>query len=134
VTWRYFLDQMMDPVANDNTIELTRQYFVDHVRGRGPHRRRWNSRRCCRLARSPGGPLRCGVGEMQLTVAAQSTQCLMGQVAQVPRMGATSDPDVDLLAVLGMMPAPAKSSPDGPRSGCSESALFALNIPPPSLG
>ena len=108
LTWRYFLDQMMDPVADDNAIELTRKYFVDHVRGRGPLP-------AFRVGKTPYGLLpvssltrwtstpAAGPAETQLVPLLRNLRNVWtGQVAQVPRMGATDDPDADLLAVLGL--------------------------------
>jgi hypothetical protein len=136
VTWRYFLDQMMDPVATDNAIELARGHFTDHVRARGPLP-------AFRTGATPYGvlpvsslarwtsPATAGPVEPHLVPLLRNLSSIwMQQVPRVPRMGATDNPDDDLLAVLGMDASTRQTRVRTVLGPDVQSQLFAtLNIP-----
>jgi hypothetical protein len=108
VTFGYYLQQMLAPHVSGEAIELGRRYFVEHVRGRGllPTVRvrsqpygllpvssldRWQPRR------DAGRAERAIVDLLR-----RLRPVWQAQTGRVPRVGASSDPDADLLAVLGM--------------------------------
>jgi hypothetical protein len=106
VTWGYFLDQLMNPVANDDVVRAARAHFVGHVRGRGPLP-------AFRTGATPYGvlpvssltrwssPETDGI-EIHLPPLLRNLRGIwMEQVRNVPRVGGTN-PDEDLLGVLGM--------------------------------
>ncbi|MFN8648101.1 MAG: hypothetical protein U0104_15150 [Gemmatimonadales bacterium] len=108
VTWGYFLRELMSPVFDDAAIESARQFFVNHVRGRGPLA-------AFRVGNTPYGVLpisslahwvpgsREGAAAAVLPDALRRLRDLWSaQVSQVARVGSTSDPDADLLATLGL--------------------------------
>jgi hypothetical protein len=107
-TWNYFLDQLMDPVVADDGVRRAKGHFAAHVRGRGPLP-------AFRTGATPYGLLpvsslnRWVPGQADPVVEAHLAPLLRNLrgiwqelVPRVPRVGATGDPDEDLLAVLGM--------------------------------
>ncbi|HSJ04990.1 MAG TPA: hypothetical protein VK956_21125, partial [Verrucomicrobium sp.] len=107
-TWNYFLDQLMDPVATDDAVRLAQGHYSAHVRGRGPLP-------AFRTGATPYGllpvtslnrwqPSASGTPvEAHLTPLLQTLRGIwQQQVSKVPRVGATGNPDDDMLAVLGM--------------------------------
>ena len=107
-TLGYFLEQMMSPLVDDAALAAARAHFCTDVRGRGPLP-------AFRIGRVPYGvlpttsverwaaatdPIDTGLAGLLRTWR----QVFLGRVAGVPRVGAavgaTSDPDADLLAVL----------------------------------
>lgn len=134
VTWKYFLDQLMEPVVPDAAVRAAHDHFVRHVRGRGPLP-------AFRVGATPYGLL--PVSSLTRWTTAESTgvephlppllrdlrRIWRGQVAQVPRIGASADADADLLGVLGM-DASARAVHARPMLGpqLQHSLLSALNI------
>ena len=108
VTWGYFLAQMMDPVFSTENIESARQFFVNHVRGRGPYS-------AFRVGNTPYGLLPvtslaqwlpgrvAGPADQHLPEALRKLRALwFARTDAVPRVGRTGDPDQDLLEILGL--------------------------------
>ena len=108
VTWGYFLRELMQPVFDDADIESARQFFVNHVRGRGPVA-------AFRVGNTPYGVLPVsslahwvpgGRDDAAGRVLPDALRRLRGywddRVRQVARIGASNDPDADLLATLGL--------------------------------
>jgi hypothetical protein len=107
-TLRYFLEQMMSPVAGQDTISLAQSFFVNHVRGRGPLP-------AFRIGSTPYGVLPVSSLENWQTekpVSALDRE-LPGMLRRLlpfweastgsaPHSGRTDDPDGDLLGILGM--------------------------------
>lgn len=108
-TLGYFLEHMMEPVIDSNSIALAQEFFVDHVRGRGPLA-------AFRIGNTPYGVL--PVSALSSWSAGKTGSALDRQlpellrrllpiwnaaVPRVPRVGRTpSNPDADLLGMLGM--------------------------------
>jgi hypothetical protein len=107
-TLRYFLEQMMDPVFGAEAIALAQNFFVNHIRGRGPFA-------AFRIGNTPYGVL--PASSLRLWQPEKSGDALdrdlpgallsllplwSAQVRNVPRVGRSADPDADLLAILGM--------------------------------
>jgi hypothetical protein len=108
VTWGYFLEQMMAPVAGPAAVAETRRHFVQHVRGRGPYPAfriggvpygllpvtalsQW--------APSPGGS---GLDRELPPILRTLRPIWAGAVPEVPRTDRSTDPDADLMATLGL--------------------------------
>jgi hypothetical protein len=107
MTWGYFLGQLMDPVVPDEAVAAGRAQFVGHVRGRGPLP-------AFRTGATPYGvlpvssltrwtsPTPDGV-EVHLPPMLRTLRGIwLEQVQNVPRVGATDDPDQDLLGARKM--------------------------------
>ena len=108
VTWGYFLKEMMAPVFSDDEIESTRQFYVNHVRGRGPVA-------AFRIGNTPYGVLPITALDQWQSgrrddVAARTLPGVLTRlrgmwqdhVGQVARVGRTGDPDQDLMETLGL--------------------------------
>ena len=107
-TWGYFLEQMMAPIFDRTAISDARRHFVEYVRGRGPFP-------AFRVGSPPYGllpvtslnrwvPQADATGpDLHLPPVLQTLRGIWAsQIARVPRIGRTDDPDGDLLTVLGM--------------------------------
>lgn len=108
-TLGYFLEQFMTPALSDAAVDQVWAHFVSYVRGLG-------ALPPLRLGRQPYGVLPIvpldhvdpenDVFERELLgVLRNLLPFWRAGIARVPRMGATSDPDADLVSVLGMQPA-----------------------------
>lgn len=108
VTWGYFLEQMMAPVAGPAAVAETRRHFVRHVRGRGPYP-------AFRIGGVPYGLLpvtalgrwaesaeASGLDRQLPPILRTLRPIWAGAVSGVPRTDRTSDPDADLMATLGL--------------------------------
>lgn len=108
VTWGYFLAELMVPVFDDPSIQAARRFFVNHVRGRGPLP-------AFRIGNTPYGVLpvsslqnwesaeRGDAVDRSLPPALRTLRAFwLSRTGQVPRVGRTGDPDVDLMEMLGM--------------------------------
>ncbi len=107
-TLGYFLEQLMAPVFSAAAIREAKQFFVDSVRGGG-------ALPAFRVGNTPYGVLatagwsrwRADEGargaDRELPGALQTLASLwLSRATQVPRVGATQDPDADLIGILGM--------------------------------
>jgi hypothetical protein len=107
-TLGYFLEQLMKPVLSAANIDLVRGHFQDYVRGRGPLP-------AFRVAGIPYGVL--PVTSLQRWTPAGGANALdvklpdllkswrstfLGLSSNAPHVGKTSDPDADLLEILGL--------------------------------
>ena len=108
VTLGYFLEHMMAPAFDDNTIDNVREYYARYVRGRGPLP-------AFRVGAVPYGVLPATSLSLwkadpnSTGPAAQIPPLLRAllpywkkKVAQAPHVGRTGDPDEDLTTVLAM--------------------------------
>jgi hypothetical protein len=108
VTLGYFMDQMMAPVFDAETIAATRRFVVEHVRGRGPIP-------ALRIGNTPYGVLPVSTlaawrpsserdrFEAGLVDGLRRLRPLwLARSAAAPRIGAGGDPDEELLTTLGM--------------------------------
>jgi len=107
-TLGYFLDQMMAPVFDAELISAAKRHLVEQVRGRGPYP-------AFRIGETPYGLLpstslarwiaRTGASRFDVGLPEALRRLLpfwRAQIAAVPRVGRTADPDADLLAVFGL--------------------------------
>ena len=107
-TLGYFLEQMMAPVFSPAAIGDAKQFFVNSVRGGGPLP-------AFRIGNTPYGVLpTAGWSGWQADDGARGADrelppvlrtlagLWLAKSAQVPRVGASDDPDADLLGILGM--------------------------------
>lgn len=108
-TMRYFLEHLMEPVFDRETIALAQKFFVGFVRGRGPLA-------AFRIGNTPYGVLPVSaLSRWSANKDAPAFDHVLPQilrnllpiwteaVARVPRVGRTpADPDADLLGILGM--------------------------------
>ena len=108
VTLGYFLEQLMAPVFDRNAIRQVQGFFVNDVRGRGPLPafRVGNTPygvlpvSSLRLWRAEGRVL--GI-ERELPEALRRLSAVWAaRTAEVPQVGRSADPDLDLLSVLGV--------------------------------
>ena len=103
-TLGYYLEQMIAPHLSPTQIADVRAHFRDHVRGRGPLP-------LVRIGRVPYGvlpttsitawepasdPIEHGLASLLVAWRA----AFIARAANVPRVGASNDPDADLLGVL----------------------------------
>jgi hypothetical protein len=108
VTMGYYLEQIMTPVFDSQTVSAVRGHFVEHVRGRGPLP-------AFRVGGVPYGLLPVssltlwqhrghprGVDFNLPPLLVKLREIWRRQISEVPRIGGGADPDADLLAVLGM--------------------------------
>lgn len=107
-TLGYFLKHMMEPVFTDVDIGEARRFFVENVRGRGP----------LPIFRVGGTPYallpvtsltrwqpasNASATERELPQALRVLRGIWTQsIPNVPRIGRTTDPDLDLIETLGM--------------------------------
>jgi hypothetical protein len=107
-TLGYFLEQLMAPEFSPDTIAATQNYFVQHVRGRGPLP-------AFRVGNTPYGVLPVSsldkwqptnpesAWDRELPKALSRLRPIwFERINEVPRVGRTDDPDGDLLTILGM--------------------------------
>ena len=103
-TLGYYLEQMMAPLLTSEQIADTRAHFRDHVRGRGPLP-------LMRIGRVPYGVLPVTsvvewegsddpLGHGLASFLRPWREAFLARAANVPRVGASNDPDADLLGVL----------------------------------
>jgi len=114
VTWGYYIETLLAPASKSFDLDAYRDFFVDRVRARGQYP-------TFRIGNTPYGILPVSsldrwrssrndgnvdnVGEIERTLAPRllkARSLWLEQVNRAPRTGASSDPDADLLAVLGM--------------------------------
>ncbi|XUL85297.1 hypothetical protein ACQ86D_00140 [Streptomyces galilaeus] len=107
-TLRYFLEQMMSPVAGQEAISLGQSFFVNYVRGRG-------QLPAFRIGSTPYGVLPVSslenwhtekpVNALDRELPRMLRRLLpfwQAGIGLAPRVGRTDDPDGDLLGMLGM--------------------------------
>src|SRR5205823_6548102 len=113
MAWGYYLEQLLDPVFSDDQIEVAKQYFTQWVVGRG-------HLPCFRIGAVPYGILPVSSLSQWQTDSAEPEslavalpgnlrilkQLWLSQLDQVPHVGGSTDPDGDLLHLLGMEGAP----------------------------
>lgn len=103
-TLGYYLEQMMAPLLTAEQIAGTRAHFRDHVRGRGPLP-------LMRIGRVPYGILPATsvvewagsddpLGHGLASFLRPWREAFLARAANVPHVGASNDPDADLLGVL----------------------------------
>jgi hypothetical protein len=107
-TLGYFLEQLASPLINPNDIPIIREHYIKNVRGRGPLP-------AIRVGRVPYGLLpvmslrtqqepsnpHLIEGKLRNLIGVWNEECL-ALTGNVARVGATSDPDEDLLGVLAL--------------------------------
>ena len=106
VTWGYFLTELMSPVFGDDDIESARQFFVNHVRGRGPLP-------AFRVGNTPYGIVpassltnwessrSASAAERALPDTFRRARDLwLSKASQIPHVGRSADPDKDLMEIL----------------------------------
>ena len=103
-TWGYFLDTMMAPNVTPAIIDAARDHFVHWVRARGPLP-------AFRVGGVPYGILpvsslanwQASKGTSDFVTLLQRLRPIwMGAVPNAPHVGRSTDPDADLLELLGM--------------------------------
>jgi hypothetical protein len=104
----YFLEQMMAPVVVQRDVDGTKRHFLEHVSGRGVLP-------AFRVGRAPYGILPVGsferwtpergdddVPARLLPLLRALHRSFRAVITGVPRLARSSDPDADMLAILGM--------------------------------
>jgi PKD repeat protein len=104
-TLGYFMTEVMADVFTTDQVEGARQYFLDHVRGRGPIA-------AFRVGQTLYGVLPATSLVLRSRAAAKpsgmlgflttATPLWLKSSAGTPRVGGSSDPDQDLAGILGM--------------------------------
>lgn len=108
-TWGYFIEQMMAPLFEPRHVAQVRRYFVEHVQARGPYP-------SFRVGDVPYGLLpvttlgtftssQHATGDVEKGLPAFLAGLFphwRNRTSGAPRIGRTTDPDADLLEVLGM--------------------------------
>jgi hypothetical protein len=106
-TWGYFLEHRLAGVVSDQELADVRAHFIRHVRGGGPLP-------SLRVGKQPYGLLPVtsldlwkplddsDLGARPVAVLQNLRAAFRRALVNVPRVGATSDPDQDLLSVLRM--------------------------------
>jgi hypothetical protein len=105
--WGYFLDHRLAGITTDAGLDQIRGHFIDFVRGTGPLSP-------LRIGKEPYGLLpvtaldlwspvdASDVTDRAVTILRNLHDPFNRAIANVPRLGATADPDQDLLSVLRM--------------------------------
>lgn len=106
-SWGYFLDHQFTGIVSGEGLAQFRSHFIQYVRGGGPLP-------AIRIGKEPYGVLPVtaldlwspvdanDVGDRGVTVIRNLQGAFFRAIANVPHMGATADPDQDLLSVLRM--------------------------------
>jgi hypothetical protein len=108
VTIGYFLEQLMAPVFDRNAIRQVHGFFVNDVRGRGPLP-------AFRVGNTPYGVLPVsslplwqaedrvlGIERELPAALLKLSEVWAARTAEVPHVGRSTDPDEDLLSILGV--------------------------------
>ncbi len=108
VTWGYYIDTLLAPASEKFDTEVLRDYYLNSVRARGHYP-------TFRIGNTPYGILpvsslsrwRPGRDDNDIEITLQNDlkkarSIWLNQVERAPRTGKSTDPDADLLAVLGM--------------------------------
>jgi len=108
VTAGYYIETLLAPASGDFDVASMKRYYLDHVRARGHYA-------AFRIGNTPYGLLPVTSldrwhpgpddGDVERTFATKLVKARPlwnEQVNRAPRTGASTDPDADLLAVLGM--------------------------------
>jgi hypothetical protein len=108
VTWGYYIETLLAPASEKFDTEVLREYYLKSVRARGHYP-------TFRIGNTPYGILpvsslsrwRPGRNDNDIEIALsddlrKARSIWLDQVNRAPRTGGSSDPDADLLAVLGM--------------------------------